>query len=94
MGQSTIFALQRTYMATLRTCAIFAGLSKLSKNKSLLIVNILLLILSMRDYYIAYNNLKTHDDIDKNAQGNIQMYAFSLVLIYIMIILYLNKNFE
>ena len=92
MTESTIFALQRTYMSTLRTCAIFAGLSQLSKNKSLLIVIILLIILSMRDYYIAYNNLKINDDIDKNAQGNIQMYSFSLVLIFIMIILYLDKD--
>lgn len=91
MSESTLLAAQRTYMASLRTCAIFAGLSKLTKNKSLLIINIFLLFLCMKDYYNAYQNLKNNDD-QKNAQGNIQMYGFSLVLIYIMILLYIDDT--
>ena len=93
MSSNTLLAVQRTYMASLRTCAVFAGLSKLTQNTNLLLLNAAILLFSLRDYVLAYYKLKEKIPEEESVeQTNFQMYGLTFVLVYLMVYVFFNPE--
>tara|TARA_B100001123_G_C14836975_1_gene838519 strand:+ start:241 stop:612 length:372 start_codon:yes stop_codon:yes gene_type:complete len=100
----TLLASQRTYLATIRTAAIFAGLSILIKQKFVLIITMALIMWSIFEYTQGYQLLKkvvspsaSHQNQELVTDGipnnNNLLYGYSgLLLIILVTLLFMPKD--
>ena len=72
----TRFSNVRTFLALLRTCAVFVGLAIYLKNKYIFLLVLALMIFGMVEYVLINKKLN-----EKNLKGNLSNYN-NLVLIY------------
>lgn len=95
----TANSIDRTFLAQIRTAAIFCGLSVLliknkhaSKIKYILIISIIILLCLINIYYKSLNNLFGSNKIKYNYSNNKFYYniSFAILLIIIQLILLLT----
>lgn len=91
---STRFANIRTFLALLRTCAIFVALSIYMKNKWILLVCSFIILFGMFEFYYLNKKIRDFDlDIKEDLYFKIIM-IYSSIFVFIFFFLFLYPPFK